>query len=195
MTTVGTVYDETIKFGFAKLLQVQSFSNNYSLVFVTPFTLPFHTFLFDLVNINAASTYDWLFAQVSTDSGASWLGANYYWGSSYSTSHGDGAGNNVSGTQANTTDGANTNVFELTGGGNGGAGGNPWGGEVIVTFRPGKNAEFQWHTTVRSPSYGQHNYFGGGVVDGACNAVRFASAQGGNFSSGIIRCYGLRMGV
>ena len=187
MGTVGTMYDETVKFGFAKLLQVQTLTNAGSAIFISPFTQNFHTFIFDFLDLYPTAGYDWLWAQVSTNGGVSWLGANYYWGYVYSTSH--AAVYNASG---NYVVGGSTNVFQLTGGGHNP---NPWSGEVILNFRPGKNAELQWHFTVRNTDYQQWNMFGGGVCDGAVNAVQFALATGNTIAKGTIRCYGMRLGT
>ena len=187
MSTVGTMYDETVKFGFGKLLQTQTLSNVSAAVFVTPFTLGFHTFLFDLVNLYPVAASDSVLAQVSFNAGASWAGDAYYWGLVYSTSNDPAS----VGSQANHLVGARTDAFQVSGSG---YNYNAYVGEVIVNCTPGKNAQFQWHTSCVNAGYLQHNLFGGGVRDGPCNAVRFLFG-GGNISSGIIRCYGLRLGT
>jgi hypothetical protein len=80
MSTVGTLYDDTITNGFAKLLSAQVVTNVSVVDFVAPlaFGLGYRTFWFDFDNLICNTDSQRLVAYVSTNGGASFQG-DYLW--------------------------------------------------------------------------------------------------------------------
>jgi hypothetical protein len=80
MSTAGTLYDETVKNGFAKLLSAQTVTNVSAVDFVAPlaFALGYRTFWFDFYNLVCNTNNDRFVANVSWDGGTSW-GPDFLW--------------------------------------------------------------------------------------------------------------------
>ena len=184
MSVVGTMYEETVKLGFGKLLSSQNVNNVASVSFLTQFTDEFHVYHFDLIGWYGASDNAFLVFDISNNGGASWMGVGmlYYGTLWYSTSHGSG----VYGTQNS----ADPGFYQI----GGGSAPSPQVCEVIFTRRPGIGTNMQFHASCNNPTYGEHFLGGGGTHDYAMNAVRFRFNTG-NILKGTIRMYGLRTGI
>lgn len=77
MSVAGTLYEETVQLGFAKLLSVQTAANSASISFVTPFTLGFNTYYWDFAFVRSASNAQSFYINISVDGGSNWNGANW----------------------------------------------------------------------------------------------------------------------
>jgi hypothetical protein len=190
MSTVGTLYDETIKFGLARL---QSSSLISAAVQYVTFALPtgFSTFLFDLCNLRPGTDNQTLHVQVSMDNGATWkTDAAYYWTRFYVTSHGV----SPSGGVVNAVGGAETSL-QISG-----VTSNTVGGDVageLVYHRGNANvAPFTWHTCSLTPSLGSNAVRGAGTywVSGTVNTVRLFFAVG-NVVGGRVNLFCFRPGT
>jgi hypothetical protein len=190
MSTVGTLYDETIKNGCTKLLSAQVVTNVSVVDFVAPlsFALGYRTFLFDFDNLKCSTDSNRLVAYASTDGGASW-GGDYLWSfiRVYTHSAADFYGSVALG------GGYRANMF---------VGDTQWVSGYISGFYyfhrqaagAGGIRVSYGEVIIRHPSVGvtsmqhsQANWFGGDV-----NAIRFTYP--GSLMSGTIRCYGLKTG-
>ena len=191
MSTVGTLYDETVKYGSAKLLSVAPASNSASLDFLN-LTFDFPVYVFDLVAMLPTVMGSNLLLRISTNNGATFdvtEGYHSHW--SYSMSHTTGGahGSYISGAGAHRT------WFYIGNLQNSGA---TLIGRVIFYRRGlsgGRHFEW-WSTTYRSDAgTGTMSIVGHGVQGSymTVDAVRFYYSSG-TIASGVIRCYGMRPG-
>lgn len=91
MSTVGTLYDETVKFGYGKLLS-RSVANSSSAI-VCSLPVEFDTFWIDLACL-VPSVGAYLFARMSQNGGSTWIAANYAYGMLWGDADGTPAGGN-----------------------------------------------------------------------------------------------------
>jgi hypothetical protein len=188
MSVAGTLYEETVKFGHAKLLSSQTANSVVYLTFTTPFTSEFNSYQFDIINLTHGSTaYPWLACQMSSDRGASWI-TGYWWGCYYICSH-----SNVYGTQGSVYTPTVQDVVRIAL--DAYPANTPTAGEAQMYCAPGKAMQFQAHTSINHPSYGQGQWVVGTAVDAGANAIRFFFNNGTPILSGTIRMYGLRSGL
>jgi hypothetical protein len=189
MSTAGTLYDETIKNGFAKLLSAQVVTNVSVVDFVAPlaFALGYRTFWFDLDNLLCNSDGQRLVSYVSTDGGASW-GGDYLWSfiRCYSHNAADFYGSVAlgGGYRANMFVGDTAAANLYTSGRlyfhriqAGASGTRALYGEIVCRYTG----------RVTLMSHSQHTWFGGDPT-----AIRFQYTAG--TMSGAIRLYGLKTG-
>lgn len=89
MSTAGTLYDEIIRYGSAKLLSAQTFSNVTFIDFVAPlaFALGYRTFWFDFDSVTCSISGAHFRAYVSADGGSTFQG-DYLWSMQRMYSHG-----------------------------------------------------------------------------------------------------------
>ena len=192
MSTVGTLYDETVKNGFAKLLSVQTFTGVYVCDFVAPLSsLEYRTFWFDIDNLIGSNTDQYLFMYTSHDGGATWNTTTNYWviliGYSHTTTAFYGSVMAGAPAQAYLQPGGSVQYGPL-----------PLAGRVYFyrsSVNEGGGKVFEWHITFRHPSYGMCCTWGGGGYYGhhGINGVRFQYNAGATMT-GAIRCYGLKKG-
>jgi len=195
MSTVGTLYDETIKFGYAKLLQVSTASGASSIDFVAPLALDYDTFWFDLDSLTPSLNSAILIIYVSTNSGSSWqAGTDYYWYTFLVQPGGAGAASYSSTALPETT------YMRISQPQSAPAGFYPTDGRVTFNLGPnrgttGGHRSFDWITINQDPASGYPvASTGGGAYTGtAPNGVRIFFS-GGSTITGIIRCYGLKKG-
>jgi hypothetical protein len=192
MSTVGTLYDEAIKFGTAKLLTVASATDvaNMSFLMNNP---DFDTYIFEMVTqFPAAGIY--LYSRWSGDGGASWLATqSYVWTTAIMNVHG-GAPNVIyySSTQLGTVylEFGRIGWASL-------AAGYPMSGRLIFYRSPGAGGVkyMEWMMSNYSNlSYGWISATGNcyNVSMAGPNAILFYPHTG--LMSGTIRMYGLRKG-
>jgi hypothetical protein len=191
MSTAGTLYDETVGGGFAKLLNSTVISNGASLVGIS-LPVGYDAFLIDLESIFCTGQPAFII-RVSIDNGASWIAANYYWSMSTIFSN----------------DPVNTwrpyGSFTLgdphptwLGWSHGFIDGYPLGGRVRVFPNSGANAFstilFRYscvHPTLYTACNVGSGWWPGGT---AINAIAFLPSSS-SFTSGTIRLYGMRKGT
>jgi hypothetical protein len=194
MSVAGTLYEETVQKGFARLLTTQAANNSATITFVSGLesNSPYDTFLFDFTDVkpNTVSTY--LRAQWSYDGGATWIGTAHfqaYTNSFYNT------GSNISGT---STSGS----FDLSNSGANTLTGLSFGGELWLHRGPTPYANPNysyviWHLLTWSQAYGSLYLAGSGFAAstlGTPNAFRFFFGSG-NIVSGAFRMYGIKRGT
>ena len=196
MSTVGTLYDETVKFGFAKLLSVQSVTSASFIDFIAPFAAgevdKYSSYIFEIDGL--VPTVDAsLWILVSTDGGATWKtsggGYSWEWGYAYANNP---AVNYYGSITLGTT---YMDHFQT--------GGSTYGLYAIdgrVKFNPGSNVgvkNFGWELSCLPGGSGSMAFaFGGGgyhLLSGI-NGVRFMFTVN-TINSGTIRLYGLRKGT
>ena len=197
MSTVGTLYDETVKFGFAKLLSTQAASNSASLDFIAPFVgNAYDTFIFDLFALGPTATDTAYLAMVlSADGGATW-GSSGYW-TEYAR---QGAfvpgppiahGSVYQGAAAQTLFALSDYQYAPAGRLSG-----------RVRCNPGLSSEggvksFEWQLAHHAQTSGGNTLViggGGWSVTHVINGVRFFYS-GTTVATGSIRCYGLKRGT
>lgn len=198
MSTVGTIYDETIKYGFAKLLSTQTASNSTSIAFTAPFVGDLYdTYVFDLFGL-APSVDTFLAMRFSTDGGATWAATDYwtqYIRQDANASAPVSYGSIYQGVAWQAT--FVLSDFQYSTGNPGRLSGRvrfnrayPSGGAGV------RNVEWQLAHHCSNP--GSTNTFaqggGGWVATNYVNGVLFFYS-GGNIVSGSIRCYGLKGGT
>jgi hypothetical protein len=186
MSVAGTLYEETVKFGHAKLLSTQTANNVVYMTFQSPFTSEFNSYHFDIINLtHGSSAYPSLGAQLMNASGAI---TGYWYSYFYNCSH-----SNVYGNAGSVVSSLDTNAIQLTVSSY--PVNSPVTGEVFIHCAPGKACQFSSHVSVNHPSYGQGQMITGTALDAGCNGVRFFFWNGTPIISGTIRMYGLRSGL
>ena len=192
MSTVGTLYDETIKNGFAKLLSIQyAPAGTASINFVSEFSSAYDAYLFDIDNIFMARDDCHFILRVSIDGGASWRVDNYYWSCSTLFSNQNPNIHNAYGSA--TLGGVHLTWMMLT---HASIIGHPLSGRV--RFFPNNENSLShvlWRTVGIQPSlYTQVNMGGGFWPYGNfVNGIQFLAHAG--TISGNIRMYGMRTGA
>lgn len=189
MTTAGTLYDETVGGGFAKLLNSTVISNGATLVGIS---LPsaYDAFMFDLESIYCTGQPAFLI-RVSIDNGATWL-QSYYWSMSTVFSYNANAWSPYG---SHTLGGGHTTWLGWS---HGWFDGHPLGGRVRLFQNSGTNAfsTVLFRYSCPQPSYYTACNVGSGWWPGgtAINAIAFLPS-GGSFTGGTIRMYGMRKGT
>jgi hypothetical protein len=185
MTTVGTLYDESIKFGFGKHIQTYTVpSATSSLGFLLP--AEYDTFLFEFLNIFMSVADQILCMRVSMDNGATWkTSALHYFTYLYMTSHGSPLGTAY---QYN-----NVAHFYISGWQYIGSG---FSGELFYHRGAGFVPPFSWHMAGQHATAGTWITRGGGTYweGGLINALLFFPTSG-NITQGRVNIYGLRKGA
>ena len=194
MSTVGTLYDETVKFGYGKLLQTSTASGAASIDFVAPLALDYDTFWFDLDSLTSAAS-QLLQIFVSINSGSTWITASGTYWYTFLYQPGGSAAASYSSSQLG---GAETTYMRIGQPLVVPAGAYPMNGRVYFNLGPnrgvtGGHRQFDWITIGRDGTGYTATSTGGGASTGtAPNGVRFSFA--GNAMTGTIRCYGLKKG-
>ena len=193
MSTVGTLYDETIKNGFAKLLAVQVVSSPVATIdFVAPFTSTYDNYIFDVDCLQSDNTSNYFMFYPSVNSGVSWLNLENLWAIGAIWSH-----------QAITTYGSTIytgarTYMQMTYDAQYG----PLPLSCTIYFNrgpPGSGGEkqYQWTNIYRTPGTGACMTWGNGATNSTyamMTGIRFLYS-GGNIISGAIRVYGIKTGV
>lgn len=197
MSTVGTLYDETVKNGFAKLLSAQVLTNASYVDFIAPlaYNLGYRTYWFDFDHLQITSGgNDRLVSYVSWDGGVNWC-PDHLWSiiRCYSHNASDTYGSvalNPSGSPTapyrdvlwigldQVAVGYQSGRLYFHRGAAGAGGYRPLYGEM-TGLQSGQiallqHAQYTWHA---------QNQF---------NAIRFRYTVG--LMTGVIRCYGLKTG-
>jgi hypothetical protein len=180
MSTVGTLYDEAIKFGYAKLLTVNIANNSSALDFVSGLALGYDSYIFDVDKLYSNVSNANLYWRVSSDSGSSYIQTTYLAGISRVLPT---VGHQFVGYNAGTEF-----VPQLGPGASQSLSGR-------VYMQPAQN-KFTWHFSAFVDGYRQTLTFGGGANFSVAtiNAVRFAFASA-NLTTGAIRLYGMKKGT
>jgi hypothetical protein len=187
MSTVGTLYDETIKFGHGRLTNSTTISG---VVGSVGFSLPadHDAFLFDLINLRPVTDLQALRAYVSMDNGASWkTDASYFWTFFSAVSHTSSPAGYVAGA-AQTSFQLSAGVLNVSN----------LSGEFWYHRGAGFVPPFSWHTSCHTTSgYGQDTVRGAGTywVGGLINAILFAFGSGSIAATGRINLYSFRKGT
>jgi hypothetical protein len=195
MTTAGTLYEETIKNGFAKFLASATAANSATIDFVAPFTLGFNTYYWDLCNIRHTVNQAGLYVRVSGDGGATYHSAGGY---RYVVFQGYAL---IAGNAMGSIAGGQNLAMSM---GNGSQTDTPVSGRLILnngTSPTDRMRQFTWQlASYYYSGGGVMHHFGGGTGNAdiagypPVNAIRFYSSSG-NLKDGIIRMYGLRKGI
>jgi hypothetical protein len=190
MSTVGTLYGETVGGGFAKLLNSTVISNGAGLA---SFTLPaaYDAFLFDIESIFCTGQPA-VMIRVSTDNGASWIASGYYWSMntvfSYDANSYRPYGSGTLGSPHDTWCSWSHGFLD----------GYPLGGRVRLFQNSGTNgfSTILFRTTIVHPSlYTACNIGSGWWVGGTRpNGLAFLPSSS-SFTGGTIRMYGMRTGT
>jgi hypothetical protein len=193
MSTVGTLYDKTIKNGYAKLLAVTEVVSTVSVIdFVSPFTSTYDNYIFELESLQSDNTGAFFMFYPSNNSGASWLQSENLWSLAGVWSHREGAtyGSTIySGSRVYMQQTYDAQYGPL-----------PMSG--IIYFNrgaPGTGGEkqFLWTNVYRSPSYGAGVTWGNGAANisyAMMTGIRFLYSSG-NIIAGAIRVFGIKTGV
>lgn len=176
----ATIYDETIKNGFAKLLAVNTAANSSTLDFTI--TSEYDSYLFDIDKLIPPTTDLILIIHASSNGGSSWASSYSYCGFLASTALG---GPSQVGNPGGTIMGIHIGTNATT----------PISGRVrLWPVGVGTN-RFLWHIATVNATHPSICYIGGGsaAITGL-NAVRFGLTSG-VITAGSIRLYGLKRGV
>jgi hypothetical protein len=188
MSVAGTLYEETVKFGHAKLLSTQTASSVVYLTFISQFTSEFNSYHFDFINLTHGDPSWPIFCcQFTNDGGASWI-TGYWWASYYNCSHGPAYGTQGSVYNANLTNVVRLSLSPYHAN-------TPLAGEAQMYCSPGKSMSWQSHISVNEPNNGQGQWIVGAALDAGANGIRFFYYNGTPILSGTIRMYGLRSGL
>lgn len=184
MSTAGTLYDETVKNGFARLLQSQSPTNVVNIAFISDLTDTYEVYFFDFTDV--MSTADaWFYCQLSSTAGSTWSADYYYaYGNAfYNTTHA------LSGSRYSQNQICNTQPTTAA-----------LGGELWL-YRCKSPNTLSSHTIQYglswSNSYGSQlmNTVGINVEEyNVVTGIRFAFSSG-NIASGKFRMFGIKTGV
>ena len=188
MSTAGTLYDETIKNGYAKLLMTQTASNAAAIDFTLPYT-EFDSFEFDLDCIKTTAA-DWFLICCSNDGGVSFpASADYWWAALTQWANvAPPALSHFSGELL----GAPHTTFLLIA--HATTVGHNMSGRVRLVMTPGTVSQFRWRISGTNPSNLHFTHAGAGMrYVAGLNAVRFFPYTG-LISQGTIRMYGMRKG-
>jgi hypothetical protein len=197
MSTDGTLFDETIKLGYAKHLQTQNIpGGTVYAVFLAPFTTFYDTLMFEFVNV--ASTVDacimgW---RVSYDGGASFSADGYWWTQQYNFSyHAGGSYGSCSISQPDYVSYAYAGANPVNT--------HPSFGELYLQRSSRPFLTWDSHVVhiqsglnfISCRAGGMHVGTGAGVAANPVNGIHFFFA-GSSFKSGsIIRCFGIKKGI
>ena len=189
MSTAGTLYDETIKFGHGKLLQIATASGAASIA-ITGFDPTFDSYVIDLDNFYNVTEGQYLVMQVSYDSGATWkTTASYYWASFSSIS-------NYTPPGIHWYSSLNLSEASWLRMSHGMTPGNALVARVRVFQNPVGYTHLTWHCGGWHSSYITHDWIGSGMWVGnvgLVNGVRWNFTSG--TVSGTVRLYGMRTGA
>jgi hypothetical protein len=193
MSTVGTLYEKTIKNGYAKLLAIQDVvSPVANISFVAPFTSTYDNYIFDIDSLQSDNTGAYFLFYPSVDSGASWLQSELLWSLAGVWSH-----RAVQTYGSTIYPGARVYMQQTY---DAQYGPLPMSGTIYFNRGPpgsGGEKQFFWMNTYRSPSYGSGFTWGNGAANSSyalMTGIRFAYSSG-NIIAGAIRVYGIKMGV
>jgi len=181
VATTGTIYDETVKFGPAKLLASATISSPVAVVsFPSVVSSGIAVYHIDIMlNVGSAGAY--LCAQTTDSGGATWSNT-YYQVHGYYTQ--TGAGGDT--TTFNTTSQLQISHACYDG----------LKAEMMLFIRGGSanQGHSNWHSCCYAgPTYGLGHLYGSGGYSGV-SGVRFYFSVG-NIASGFIRVYGMRIGT
>jgi hypothetical protein len=189
MSTVGTLYDETVKNGYADFLQ----AINVGTAGAVGFSLPagYDSYLFDLDALYFTLDNAFLIARVSVDNGASYKADSYWW--SATTIWSNQPNPTVSQYGSVVLGGGHTTWLFLT---HGNWLGHPAMGRVKV--QPTNNvSNVLWKTgTLQNGNYNAAHVGSGWWASAPIiNAMMFLPGNGGTFNGGTIRLFGLKNGA
>jgi hypothetical protein len=186
MSTAGTLYDDTIKNGYGKLLNVSTVSTPVTSIDVSCAYAGFDSYLFELDQLFLDNLL--LLLRASSDNGATYPAAGCQWvlhtmflgGTPPYRSYANGT----------------LGVYDYTQLSHAAYPANAISGRVRIT--PDARSNIMFKTAgVHNTNYEQLNwgctYFDG--VGGPVNKLRFFPHGGGSFSAGSIRTYGFRTGA
>lgn len=190
MSTAGTLYDETIKNGFADLLSVQNVGTASSVAFLLGSPPAYDSYLFDLDALYYNTDGAALIARVSVDNGAVWQTANYWW--SATTIWSNQPNPTFSQYGSIVLGGGHTTWLFLT---HGNWLGHPGMGRVRL-YPTNNVSNVTWKTGVLAPSNYNSTHIGSGfwASGPVVNGMLFLPHVG-VFNGGTIRMFGLRTGV
>ena len=197
MSTAGTMYEETVRYGYAKHLQTQIIPGGTIYpAFTTPFTTGYDTLIFEILATPNAGAIN-LGSRISFDGGANYLVEDAYWalmqhtfsapsGGVYGSFYGSqnaGAGY-MTYAQHAASPTADWPVF----------------GEIVVKRARPYNT-IQGHIVYHHPSVdfissvGASMYVGTGSSTTNINGIQFFFGNSSFQAGSIIRCYGIKKGV
>ena len=191
MSTAGTLYDETIKNGFAKLLSITACGTAATVGISIP--TGYDSYWFDLDALYFTLDNGFLVARVSTDNGASYKADSYWW--SATTIWGNLPAGTVSQYGSSVLGGGHTTWLFLT---HGNWISHPAMGRVRIWPTGANISTVVWKTG--SLQNGNYNatHFGSGFYASSSlivNAMQFLTGNGGTFNGGTIRLFGLKNGT
>ena len=178
MATTGTIYDETVKFGPAKLLVAATISSPVAFAsFPTVLSTEFAVYHIDImINVGTAGAY--LCAQTTDNGGVGWT-TTYYQTIGYYTQTGGGGDSIVQGTTAQ---------LQMSH-----ACYNGLKAEMMLFSRGGTGNQGHSNCCYAGPAYGLGHLYGSGGY-ASVTGVRFYFSSG-NIASGFVRVYGMRSGA
>jgi len=187
MGTDNTLYDETVKYGYGKLLSSQKPVNVSSVAFALPTpSSAYDSYRFELydVRVNTAGAYLMMLFSIN---GSTWVTANYYWGMTVLS-------NSTAGCSFYNASGAVKTSFQLCG-----AMPTAWGacGEILFAPRGSWAGGINSLITNNVNGGGVNTIDNGGVLwdsSGVPISVLFL-ANNGLLTMGRITLYGLRTGA
>ena len=194
MSTVGTLYDETIKNGFGKLLSVNEVVSPVANVdIVAPFTSAYDNYIFDIDALQSDNTGAYFLFYPSVDGGASFTQTGLLWSLGCVWSHQAGS------TFGSVYYGAGPQTYMQQ---TYDAQYGPLPLHCVILFNrgpPGGGGERQylWTNMHRSPGYGSGFTWGNGANNASyamMTGIRFRYSSG-NIISGAIRVYGVKTGA
>ena len=196
MSTVGTLYDETIKFGRGKLLGTLTASNSASLAWSSvfdPAIAPevYDVYYVELLNILPVNNSVNLYGRMSNASGVMTTG--YYWNYFSVISHPGTVGATPGNASGASTVENQAFMYFSSGQYNGAASGVS--GEIFIN-RIGNNMAFFSFTAAHHSTVGEHSFVVGGLNmsgTGPLRGLQFYYSTG-NIASGKLRLYGMKTG-